>query len=441
MPSLASQDRDFLCSPGGSWRVHDQPLPLRHAGTRSRRETRPASAVPYLPAGCRWRRPDRAPAADADRQRGAAGGPRRGHLGRRPGDDLRAAAIVLFAGPRQPQRPLRTPPRPGPGDARLRPQLSASGVGRQPLDAVPRSRAGRAHRRQRGHRDGLRGGPRHARAAHPALRLAVRRPRPGHDPRPRSRWAAGDARHDAAAVAGRRPVPAQRPARRPVPRGNPAPDATPPPGSEADERLALDQRPGSATGGRTPAGGACPGIPRLAGGDGGLALLRDREVSLEQRLDRLLAGPLRRARGARPDPRREPLQAAPGRRPPAAPGPRPARLRPAAVRPGRLVILAGLRAAALRARQPRHPGHAGAALGPRAGRSPGRVAGRAEQPDEPRRDRRSAADERPVPLGQRSARASALAGAPFLAGALLVLVGLVLAWQLRPTGEERSWTG
>ncbi|MGC8385321.1 MFS transporter [Pseudomonas aeruginosa] len=27
MPSLASQDRDFLCSPGGSWRVHDQPLP------------------------------------------------------------------------------------------------------------------------------------------------------------------------------------------------------------------------------------------------------------------------------------------------------------------------------------------------------------------------------------------------------------------------------
>ncbi len=46
-------------------------------------------------------------------------------------------------------------------------------------------------------------------------------------------------------------------------------------------------------------------------------------------------------------------------------------------------------------------------LGPRAGRPPGRVAGRAEQPDEPRRDRRSAADERPVPLGQRSARASA----------------------------------
>ncbi|MDF5955308.1 hypothetical protein P4110_10175 [Pseudomonas aeruginosa] len=38
-------------------------------------------------------------------QRGAAGGPRRGHPGRRPGDDLRAAAIVLFAGPRQPQRP------------------------------------------------------------------------------------------------------------------------------------------------------------------------------------------------------------------------------------------------------------------------------------------------------------------------------------------------
>lgn len=37
-----------------------------------------------------------------------------------------------------------------------------------------------------------------------------------------ARWAAGDARHDAAAVAGRRPVPAQRPARRPVPR-NPAP--------------------------------------------------------------------------------------------------------------------------------------------------------------------------------------------------------------------------
>lgn len=34
-----------------------------------------------------------------------------------------------------------------------------------------------------------------------------------------------------------------------------------------------------------------------------------------------------------------------------------------------------------------------------------------------------------------------LAGAPFLAGALLVLAGLVLAWQLRPTGEERSWTG
>ncbi len=31
MPSLASQDQDFLCSPGGSWRVHDQPLPLRHA--------------------------------------------------------------------------------------------------------------------------------------------------------------------------------------------------------------------------------------------------------------------------------------------------------------------------------------------------------------------------------------------------------------------------
>ncbi len=46
-------------------------------------------------------------------------------------------------------------------------------------------------------------------------------------------------------------------------------------------------------------------------------------------------------------------------------------------------------------------------LGPRAGRPPGRVAGRAEQPDEPRRDRRSAADERPVPLGQRSARAAA----------------------------------
>ncbi len=34
-----------------------------------------------------------------------------------------------------------------------------------------------------------------------------------------------------------------------------------------------------------------------------------------------------------------------------------------------------------------------------------------------------------------------LTGAPFLAGALLVLAGLVLAWQLRPTGEERSWTG
>ncbi|HCT4774058.1 TPA: hypothetical protein OTY32_006092, partial [Pseudomonas aeruginosa] len=34
-----------------------------------------------------------------------------------------------------------------------------------------------------------------------------------------------------------------------------------------------------------------------------------------------------------------------------------------------------------------------------------------------------------------------LAGAPFLAGALLVLAGLVLAWQLRPTGEDRSWTG
>ncbi|MGA4815675.1 hypothetical protein ACPA9J_12945 [Pseudomonas aeruginosa] len=134
-----------------------------------------------------------------------------------------------------------------------------------------------------------------------------------------------------------------------------------------------------------------------------------------------------------------PLQAAPGRRPPAAPGPRPRKAAACCCSPWSTLsfwLVCALLPFALR--QPRHPGHAGR-LGPR--RSTARAScRRAEQPDEPRRDRRSAADER-----LRSTGRGPLAAAPGRRAIPrrrpLVLAGLVLAWQLRPTGEERSWTG
>ena len=191
--------------------------------------------------------------------------------------------------------------------------------------------------------------------------------------------------------------------------------------------------------GRTPAGGACPGIPRLAGGDGGLAVLRDREVSLEQRLDRLLLAlygvlaVLAQTLGVNLCKRR--LDDA-----------RLLRLGLALQGCGLLLFalvdssfwlvcaLLPFALGSLATRPCR-------LLGPRAGRPPGRVAGRAEQPDEPRRDRRSAADERPVPLGQRSARAAALAGAriPRRRPSRSGRAGPGLATSTY--GEERSWTG
>ena len=159
--------------------------------------------------------------------------------------------------------------------------------------------------------------------------------------------------------------------------------------------------------GRTPAGGACPGIPRLAGGDGGLAVLRDREfhwssawIGYSLALYGVLAV-LAQTLGVNLCKRR--LDDA-------------RLLRLGLALQGCGLLLFALVDSSFWLVCALLPFALGSLATPAmqgllSARVPvdrqGELQGRAEQPDEPRRDRRSAADERPVPLGQRSARAAA----------------------------------